>query len=408
LSGDGGEVARGERHKTRSLEERFARSEDLNRAILDSLPAHVAVLDLDGRIVAVNRAWRQFEAANGGLTEACSVGSNYLKTCRCVTGEESSDAARVADGIEQVLRGEVEQFTFEHPCHAPAEQRWFLLNVTPLISSGVSDGGNGAALRLGAVVSHLNITERKLSEEQTRQRAAEFAHLARALKRSNEELDHFAYITSHDLRAPLRGIANLSLWIEEDMGDQFTPEAHKQMEMLRGRVHRMEAMIDGILEYSRVGRVKAATERVEVRQLLDEVIDLLAPPEGFRIDIEDGMPVVVGHKLRLQQVFLNLLGNAIKHHAKPAGRVVIGCRRAGEFFEFSVSDDGPGIEPQYFEKIFVIFQTLQPRDKVEGTGVGLSVVKKIVEGEGGTIAVESEVGRGTTFRFTWPRSIDAS
>jgi signal transduction histidine kinase len=403
VSGDSGEIARDGPAERCASDDRLVRTEQLNRAILDSLPAHVAVIDRDGRIVAVNRSWRQFQTANGGLTQTCGIGSNYLQTCRCVMGDEATAAARVADGIEQVLRGECEQFTFEYPCHAPDEQRWFLLNVTPLVSDALASGDDPSPL--GAVVSHLNITERKLSEEQTRHRAAELAYMARALKRSNEELDHFAYITSHDLRAPLRGIANLSLWIEEDMGDQFTPEAHRQMEMLRGRVHRMEAMIDGILEYSRVGRVKVTSERIDVRRLLEEVIDLLAPSPRFTVEIGGGMPVVHGHKLRLQQVFLNLIGNAIKHHDKPAGRIVVGCSDVGEFLEFSVCDDGPGIEPQYFEKIFVIFQTLQPRDKVEGTGVGLSVVKKIVEDEGGAITVESEVGRGTTFRFTWPKLI---
>lgn len=404
MSGDGGEVARRGEAERRLLGDRLARSEELNRAVLDSLPAHVAVLDRDGRIVMVNRTWREFQAANGGLSESCGIGSNYLQACNS-SGDDAADASRVADGIKQVLRGELDQFTFEYPCHAPGEERWFLLTVTPLTTDALSIDGESA--HRGAVISHLNITERKRVEEQTRARAAELAHVARALKRSNEELDHFAYITSHDLRAPLRGIANLSLWIEEDMGERFTPEAHKQMEMLRGRVHRMEAMIDGILEYSRVGRVKVAAERVDVHQLLQEVIDLLAPPERLSIEIGDGMPVVLGRKLRLQQVFLNLLGNAIKYHDKPAGRVVVACKDAGELFEFSVADDGPGIEPQYFEKIFVIFQTLQPRDKVEGTGIGLSVVKKIVEGEGGTITVESEPGRGTTFRFTWPRSVGA-
>jgi signal transduction histidine kinase len=173
--------------------------------------------------------------------------------------------------------------------------------------------------------------------------------------------------------------------------------------MLRGRVHRMEAMIDGILEYSRIGRTQVQPEDVDVGSLVAEVIDLLDPPAQFEVLVEGGMPIVSGHKLRLQQVFLNLLGNALKHHDKPAGRIVIACRDVGELYEFSVSDDGPGIEPQYHEKIFVIFQTLQPRDKVESTGVGLSLVKKIVEAEGGTISIESELGRGTTFRFTWPR-----
>jgi signal transduction histidine kinase len=373
-------------------------SEGLSRAVLDSLPAHVAVIDADGRILVTNAAWRRFQADNGGDAASCDVGSNYLAACRCATGEGAEAAAKVAGGIEAVLSGEREQFTLEYPCDAPDQPRWFLLSVTPLAVEG-----NGSIR--GAVVTHLDITQRKLSEETTRQRAVELAHTARALKRTNEELDQFAYITSHDLRAPLRGIANLSQWIEEDMGDRFTPEAHQQMELLRGRVHRMEALIDGILEYSRIGRVKAEHERIDVAALLADVIDLLDPPASITIDVRPGMPIVNGHKLRLQQVFLNLLGNAIKHRDKPAGRIVVACSEADEMYEFSVSDDGPGIEPQYHERIFVIFQTLQARDKVEGTGVGLSLVKKIIEAEGGTIGVESQPGQGTTFRFTWPRRV---
>ena len=377
---------------------RLAEVEDLNQTVLDSLPAHVAVIDARGQIVATNRAWRQFQEQNGGAAGACGVGSDYLNACRCATGESSDQGRQVAAGIESILRGTSDLFTFEYPCHAPNEQRWFLLSVTPLASH--EPGKTGIR---GAVLIHLNITDRKLNEETVRQRAAEIARVARDLKRTNEELDQFAYITSHDLRAPLRGIANLSQWIEEDMGDRFTPEAHQQMELLRGRVHRMEAMIDGILEYSRIGRVKVETQQIDVGALLAEVIDMLDPPAGFEIVVEPGMPVVVGHKLRVQQVFMNLLGNAIKHHDKPAGRVVVSCRKLDGFYEFAVADNGPGIAPQYHEKVFVIFQTLQPRDKVEGTGLGLSLVKKIVEAEGGTITLESQPGVGTTFRFTWPR-----
>lgn len=363
--------------------------------MLDSLPAHVAVLDGRGRILSTNKAWRQFQEDNAGDAGTCATGGDYLAACRSAVGDGAEDAAKAAAGIEAVLAGESEQFTLEYPCHAPHEQRWFLLTVSPLAS-------NDRAIR-GCVITHLNITDRKLSEEATRQRAIELAQLARALKRSNEELDQFAYITSHDLRAPLRGIANLSQWIEEDMGDRFTPEAHHQMELLRGRVHRMEAMIDGILEYSRIGRAKLSAEAIDTGPLLAEVLDLLDPPVRIHVEIASGMPVVAGHRLRLQQVFMNLIGNAIKYHDKSAGRIVVACRDDGDFHEFSVSDDGPGIEPQYQEKIFVIFQTLHARDKVEGTGVGLALVKKIVEAEGGRVVVDSQPGEGATFRFTWPR-----
>jgi signal transduction histidine kinase len=116
------------------------------------------------------------------------------------------------------------------------------------------------------------------------------------------------------------------------------------------------------------------------------------------------MPTVTSEKLRLQQVFMNLVGNALKHHDKSAGRIDIGWRDAGEKYEFSVTDDGPGIDPKYHDKVFVIFQTLQPRDKVESTGVGLSLVKKIVEDAGGTVSLESAPGAGSTFRFTWPKA----
>jgi PAS domain S-box-containing protein len=258
---------------------------------------------------------------------------------------------------------------------------------------------------IGAATISRDITARKQAEHALRQRTLELTRTADALKRSNEELDQFAYVTSHDLKAPLRGIANLSGWIEEDMGPAFTPEAHQQMELLRGRVHRMEALIDGILEYSRVGRAKGKAERVDVGQLLREVIDLISPPAGVVVTVAPDMPAVVTERLRLQQVFMNLIGNAIKHHDRPAqARIEVLWRDGGDLFEFAVADNGPGIDPKYHEKIFVIFQTLAARDKVEGTGVGLSLVKKIVQSQGGTVTVESSPGRGATFRFTWPKA----
>jgi PAS domain S-box-containing protein len=242
-----------------------------------------------------------------------------------------------------------------------------------------------------------DITSRKESE-------AEREQLIKALARSNQELDQFAYVASHDLKAPLRGIANLSQWIEEDLGDTLGGENKSQMELLRGRVHRMEALIDGILQYSRAGRAKARPEEIDTGALVRDVLELIAPPKQIKIQIPDAMPFVRSEKVPLQQVFMNLLGNAIKHAGEVDPVIEITAADAGAFYEFSVRDNGRGIAPQYHERIFGIFQTLEARDKVEGTGIGLSVVQKIVEAKGGRVWVESDVGKGARFRFLWPKA----
>jgi PAS domain S-box-containing protein len=260
-----------------------------------------------------------------------------------------------------------------------------------------------------------DITERKVAEEARRDRAQELVRLSTilaqtniALEKRNQELDQFAYIVSHDLKAPLRAIANLSSWIEEDIQDQLNDETRHQMDLLRGRVHRMENLINGLLHYSRVGRVKTSAETVEVENLVAEVIDSLDPPATFTVTIDPGMPILFTERLLLEQVFANLISNAIKHHDKPQGLVTISVQEQPGFYEFAVADDGAGIDPQYHEKVFGIFQTLDSRDKVENTGIGLSLVKKIVESQGGTIRLESEAGFGATFRFTWPKEVEYS
>ncbi|MGD1895725.1 MAG: PAS domain S-box protein [Phormidesmis sp.] len=223
------------------------------------------------------------------------------------------------------------------------------------------------------------------------------------LKERNQELDQFAYVTSHDLRAPLRAINNLATWIEEDISDQLPAENKNQLQLLRSRVKRMEGLINGLLEYSRVARTHQSHERVDVRQLIDEVIDSIDPPEGFEIKLGSSLPVLEAKKVPLIQVFSNLIDNAIKHHNRSEGTIQISCEELNNFYEFTVTDDGPGIKPDYHERIFVIFQTLQARDDFEATGIGLSLVKKIVLSEGGTISVDSEIGKGATFRFRWPK-----
>jgi light-regulated signal transduction histidine kinase (bacteriophytochrome) len=239
---------------------------------------------------------------------------------------------------------------------------------------------------------------------QIRDRAqAEMASERRRLESSNAELDQFAYIASHDLKAPLRGIANLAHWIEEDLQDNLREETREMLGMLRSRMQRLEALIDGLLEFSRVGRARSHPDTVNVGSLVGEVIELLAPHPSTTMIVKAGMPTMITDRLGLQQVFMNLIGNAIKYTRREDAQIEIGVHDAGLFYDFFVADNGPGIAPEYHEKIWGIFQTLAPRDEVEGTGIGLSIVKKAVERRGGTVRLDSTPGVGSTFSFLWPK-----
>ena len=224
------------------------------------------------------------------------------------------------------------------------------------------------------------------------------------LEVANKELQGFAYVVSHDLKAPLRGISRLTQWLTEDYTTAFDAKGKEMADLLVGRVKCMDALIDGILEYTRVGRIVGQSEKIDLNQLLPEVIDLLSPPPTIQIEIARELPVIAGDSIRILQVFSNLIGNAMKFMDKPHGIIRVDCKDGGGAWQFSVTDNGPGIELRYYERIFQIFQTLQPRDEMENTGIGLTIVRKIVELYGGKIWVESEPGKGSSFMFTFPKT----
>jgi PAS domain S-box-containing protein len=269
---------------------------------------------------------------------------------------------------------------------------------------------NNIALDDDRIIIIRDITDRHQSAAKLQAKAAQLAALNdslltsnQSLLQSNHELDQFAYITSHDLKAPLRAIASLSEWIEDDLDMAISTETRSQMHLLRSRVYRMQALLNGLLEYSQAGRRQTTITTVDVNHLLTKIIQALAPPETFTISVVSPMPIFNTRQQPLQQVFSHLIDNAIRHHLTKTGIVKISVVDQGDQYEFAITDDGEGIEPQFQERIYTIFQTLKARDLQENIGAGLAIVKKIVAAEGGTIRVESTFGKGSTFRFTWPK-----
>jgi PAS domain S-box-containing protein len=257
-----------------------------------------------------------------------------------------------------------------------------------------------------------DVTDRKQTELDLQNLNCTLIATQEDLKERNAELDRFCYIVSHDLKAPLRGIANLSAWIAEDFETQNSDETKVQLQQLRQRVIRMNALVDGLLDYSQLGRKAIEVESVDAAQVLSNVIDSLNPPANFTIAILSPLPTLQTKRILLIQVLTNLLGNAIKHHpaAEPtaaerlSGRIEVDVQDQGDCYQFSISDDGLGIpEGQDRELIFQIFQTLSSTHSAESTGIGLAVVKKIVEDEGGRIWLDPEHTPGSRFCFTWSK-----
>lgn len=241
--------------------------------------------------------------------------------------------------------------------------------------------------------------------EQRRKSEEKQQTLLKALEKTNVELNDFAYVVSHDLKAPLRGITTLSSWLLNDYADKLDEQGKEQFRLLISRTKRMNDLIEGILAYSRVGRRDTALATVDLQELITQLKDSLAPPEGIRIEIKKTLPTIRTKRTQIEQIFQNLISNAIKYMGKPEGLIEIDYSFQDSMIVFVVRDDGPGIDPQYHAKIFQLFQTLAPQDKTDSTGVGLSIAKKMVENLGGKIWVESYPGDGSSFYFSLPKSV---
>ncbi|WP_290819076.1 ATP-binding protein [Halovivax sp.] len=351
--------------------------ETLIPAAVDTLPISVALLDDDGTILYTNRAWQEFGEANDIEVRPDTIGSNYLTITRQA---ETETAQTAAAGLSEIVTGERELFEFEYPCHSPDEQRWFLMRA----ASFSDDEQRYVA------VAHFDITDRYTYQ--------------RRLEESNERLQQFAYVASHDLQEPLRMVTSYMQLLERRYSDELDEDAEAFIEFAVDGAERMQAMIDGLLAYSRVETRGRSFGSVDLEAVLDDVLTDL----GIRIDetgaeiTTEPLPTVSGDASQLRQLFQNLLENALQYSGEQEPRVSISATRDEDEWIISVSDEGIGIDQEDADRVFEVFQRLHSHEEYEGTGIGLALCKRIVDRHGGEIWIDSIPDEGSTFSFTLP------
>jgi signal transduction histidine kinase len=376
----------------------------------------VAVAHVDPAKVKWAKSWREHNPPSmddpAGLAHVLRTGESEFYPE--VSQELIEEAIRNAETEEQRLV--LKTIAFRSVIIVPLTTRSRILGAITLVWSESDRRYDEADLafvqelarRAATAVDHARLyRESRVRTEEFRLLSETLEQLVeertQELRRSNQDLDQFAYIASHDLKAPLRAIDHLSTWVLEDVGHLLPQRSQEHLEKMRSRIKRMEGLLDDLLTYSRAGRYRGEARLVDANELVARVIDTVAPPDEYTVRVEGTLPTLFTYPAPLETVLRNLVNNAIKHHDKPDGTIRIWATDANDMIEFAVSDDGPGIDPAFHDRIFQMFQTLRPRDQVEGSGIGLSVVEKIVTSVGGKIRLESTAGDGATFRFTWPR-----
>ena len=359
----------------RDMREQKRAAADVDRLFNLSLDL-MCIAGLDGYYRRINPA---FETSLGYSKEE-------LLRRQFVEFVHEDDQAKTIAEVERLGQG-LPTVDFENRYLAKdGSYRWLAWRAMPLEDMGL----------VYAVAR--DITEQKRAEEIMERQAVELA-------RSNTMLEEFAYAASHDLQAPLRAIANLVEWVEEDFPGDVPAEVGRHLEKLRTQTQRMQNLTDDLLAYSRAGRVEEVVLAVDTAELIGEVAELLSPPEGVVITADVDLPKLATARSPIEQVFRNLIGNAIQHHDRDDGKILVSAVDRDDFFEFSVADDGPGIPKEDHERIFTMFHRSVSSERAESTGIGLALVKKIVEIHGGRVWLESPGDRGTIFRFTWPKKM---
>ena len=400
-----------ERQERQKMAKALRKADDLLRAIVDASPTGIVTLDREQQVMTWNSAAESLYGwpKSAALTQPLSV------IPKSEQGRFNQYFDRVISTKQAVLDQDYQNVT--------RDERLIQVNLSlaPLYDDDEHI--------YGAVMTVADVSARAQAEAALRCSEATLKQQAEALSSANDlllqaksdlecrnrDLKQFAYAISHDLKAPLRGIKNLSTWLEQDLMAILPEDSKHLLQLLRQQVTRMTVLIDSILEFIKIGRSNTYPEEVNLNGLLSDVVESLVPPDNFTIYVQPNLPTIRTRKLLLQRVFANLISNAIKHHHRPEGVITISASEQQDGYEFAVADDGPGIDPQNHGRIFDIFQTLKHCDRplesatgyqAENGGIGLSLVERIVEMEGGKISVDSQPGCGAVFRFLWPLDCD--
>jgi PAS domain S-box-containing protein len=347
------------------------------RAIADAIPYPVMYIEANGNVGFTNRAFRR---ANRAATQPATG-----RSVEDVLSEAERENGRAAF-LQCLLEGR--RATRDGESALPGAPVRFCRYVYEPVR-----GTDGVVL--GVCVTVVDLTEIKAAEE-----ALKASH--RELERSNKDLEQFAYVASHDLKAPLRAVEVLVGWLAEDLADHKAGDVQENLALLKARTARLNRLLDDLLAYSRAGRRNGEIGVVDTRELIEDVWSLLAVPDAFSLTVAGDLPTLTTFRGPLEQVLRNLIGNAVKHHPGPRGRITVRADLSDAGCDFSVADDGAGIPEEYRDRIYQMFQTLKPRDDLEGSGMGLAIVSRIVEWQGGRVWHEpGPAGVGTVFKFVW-------
>jgi signal transduction histidine kinase len=349
--------------KIKILTNSLEKTNIFNSLLINTIPFGLDIVDMDGTILLMNDRLLDLVGENG-------VGQKCWEVYR--DNKEQCENCPIPN--HDVLMGKVSEIEVMHCLGGKALQ---------ITHAGIEYDGKPALIEVFQDITERNAIRGKL-------------------KQSVDDIRSFSYMLSHDLKSPLSGINQVAEWMREDYGEALGLEGSENLDLIQNRISRMYSLIDGVTQFLKMEDLEEEPSRLDSKELIDDVVDLLNVEKNINMAFVGEFPIFYGPKTKLQHLFHNLIGNAIKYMDKELGNIEIGVSGVAEFFKFYVKDNGPGIEKKYHQKIFDLFQVLQDRDVVYSTGIGLSLVKKLVEQWGGSVWVESEVGQGSTFYFTIP------